>query len=192
MNILVIDNGTSYLEKIKALLADHKVIVQAGRGPLDLEALPFDLVILSGGHGNPVLRHEREYGGEMELVKSTSVAVLGLCLGFEIIARAFGASPRLLKAREKGILEIYPEVSDPLFRGLGSRLLVYESHRWAIDHVPDQLVSLATSRDGVEIIRHAQRPLYGFQFHPEMLVDETHGAKLFENLLDIVRSRKPE
>ena len=186
MNILVIDNGTTYLENIKGLLTGNTVVVRRWSDPSALQGVSADLVIFSGGHDIPVLGHEKEFEDEIEFVKNTHIPVLGICLGFEIIARAFGVLPKILTKKEKGIVEIYPKVSEPIFEGVGKGFLVYESHRWAIGRAPEEFVSLADSSDGVEIMRHKKRMIYGFQFHPEMLVEKTEGRRIFENFFRVV------
>lgn len=44
------------------------------------------------------------------------------------------------------------------------------------------------SKDGVEIIKHKQKIIYGFQFHPEMFPDQTQGDELFANLINLVQN----
>ena len=182
MKILIVDNGTSYLEKLKDLLVGHHLEVQEF-GEVDLgRAGGFDFIILSGGHEFPVMGNENKFEKEIELILAGDIPMLGICLGFEIIAHTFGASLRLQENREKGFVDIYPVISSPLFRGI-NHFQVYESHRWVVDSVPDELIEIGRSDDGIEMIQHRDAPIFGFQFHPEMFVDETVGGDIFRNLV---------
>ena len=62
-------------------------------------------------------------------------------------------------------------------------LKVYGAHNWKIDKVPENFIVLAESDNCIQIIKHKNREIYGFQFHPEMFIDETCGNEIFENLL---------
>jgi len=42
------------------------------------------------------------------------------------------------------------------------------------------------SRDGFEVIKHSTKPVYGFQFHPEMFEDKTCGDEIFKNTLGLL------
>ncbi|USN56518.1 MAG: hypothetical protein H6766_05815 [Candidatus Peribacteria bacterium] len=55
---------------------------------------------------------------------------------------------------------------------------VYEAHRYTIKELSKDLISLAQSSHGHEIIRHKEKPQRGFQFHPEANMDTTDGKEL--------------
>jgi carbamoylphosphate synthase small subunit len=50
-------------------------------------------------------------------------------------------------------------------------------------------VGLANSIEGIEIIKHKDKPIYGFQFHPEMFPNLSDGDELFANIVKIVQNR---
>ena len=182
MKILIVDNGTSYLGKLQDLLAGHHVEIEPFGGPGLDRAGGFDLIILSGGHEMPVMGNEALFEREIELIRQGDIPMLGICLGFELIAHAFGSTLQLMENGEKGIVEIYPSIKSRLFAGI-DKLVVYESHRWVVDEISEELVELARSDDGIEMIQHATAPIYGFQFHPEMFPDQTVGDDIFRNLV---------
>lgn len=183
MNILIVDNGTSYLPKLRDLLVGHVIEIKKF-GDVDLgHANGFDFIVLSGGHQFPVEGNEKKFKNEIEIIQNAKPPILGICFGFELVAHAFGARLILMKNKEQGIVEIAPSAESILFDGIDT-LRVYESHRWVVESLPHDLVELARSKDGIEIIQHRSRPVYGFQFHPEMFVDQTVGDTIFKNLFE--------
>lgn len=72
---------------------------------------------------------------------------------------------------------------DPLFDGMLTSIRVAERHRWCIVGLGAELVSLARSSFGHEIIRHKNKPIYGLQFHPE--IDPVHlgGDEILDRIL---------
>ena len=63
-------------------------------------------------------------------------------------------------------------------------VFVYESHRFVVDKVSEDIEILATSNDGIEFFKHKNKPIYGLQFHPEMFVDKTQGKEIFLKILE--------
>jgi GMP synthase (glutamine-hydrolysing) len=172
MKILLVDNGSRYINKLKKLSRATKTINwQKLNRKLYSQ---YDMIILSGGHLMPVLNHDLEFKKEIALIKKINKPIIGICLGSELIAHSFGAKLKLLKHKYRGKKTI-TEGED--------KFSVYESHRWVVKRLPSSLVSLAKSKDGVEIFKHKTRPIYGLQFHPEMLVRETSGRKIFEKII---------
>ncbi|HTE22205.1 MAG TPA: gamma-glutamyl-gamma-aminobutyrate hydrolase family protein [Candidatus Limnocylindria bacterium] len=107
------------------------------------------------------------------------VPILGICLGHQAIGLSFGASMRRNEEVEKGTITVEvmeDQQNDPIFTGLGKSFQVVSLH-WASISIKDapQLIRLARSLpDGDistgcenQIIRVANRHIYGVQFHPE-------------------------
>jgi GMP synthase-like glutamine amidotransferase len=187
MKILIVDNGSKYLSKLQSLTSAHDVTTKKYT-EIDVRAgNNYDLIILSGGHTFSVVGHEAEFEREINLIKNSTTPILGICLGFELIAYSYGATLIQLTDREKGVLHIEKITPDPIFGHL-SDLQVFESHRWIVTDVGAQILPLAGSVDGIEIIKHKVKLIYGFQFHPEMFRDQTRGGELFANLIKIVQN----
>jgi GMP synthase-like glutamine amidotransferase len=167
MNIFLVDNGSSFTPYLKELLSEFGIVSVHAYDELASEALESqDLLVLTGGHGLPVLWHEKEYHNEAKLIKNHKGPIIGICLGFELIAHLYGAHLHFLDERHKGEVKIQltPEgehLSD------SKELTVFESHHWSVRELEKPLVSLATSKDGVEIFKHKDKPIYGLQFHPD-------------------------
>ncbi len=185
MKILLVNNGTSYLAGLKDLLLGLPFLT-VNYGQLGaIDARDFDAIILSGGHDLPVRGSEKFFEKEMQLIRESQKPLLGICLGFELIASAFGLELELMDTKENGIINIKTSKYDPIFSGIES-FKVFESHRWVVKETNEDLIALAYSKDGIEVIKHKTLPIYGVQFHPEMFVDQTCGEKIFRNFLKII------
>lgn len=171
MKVLLVDNGTKHLDFLEKLAADgganavQKVRVHDLKPGAENSA---DLVILSGSSYFPVIDNEDYYAEELELIKRGLKPILGICLGCELIAHAFGCKlAQMLEAENQNWIRLEPLRPDPINEILRSAK-VYESHKWAIVELGPEIEALATSKDGYEIIKHRAKPIYGLQFHPEL------------------------
>jgi len=183
MKTAIIDNGSMHLHALRALVPNADVFPYSRFTPRYLDA--YDVVILSGGHAISVRRHMKEFAREIEFVRRREKPLLGICLGFEIIAAAFGGALKEMPGRETGIVKIHGTASDPILHN-AENISVYEGHRWALSEAPKELACIAYSRDGAEIIRHRAKPIYGLQFHPE-ISRRNDGQQVFENFLKIAK-----
>lgn len=187
MHFLIIDNGTSYIDKIKLLLNKNSFeIFNFNDESLSSDLSRFDAVILSGGHVLTLNDHVYDFSKEINIVLNSNLPIFGICFGFQLIASVFGATLIEMKSLEKGIIEINKNSDDILFEGVDN-FEVFENHRLVIKNVSDKLVALAYSKDGIEIIKHIDKPIYGVQFHPEMYVNETCGDEIFRNFIKIIK-----
>ena len=165
MKILIVDNHSKNSSKIPRLFAGHNVSVCDCDNFNIEKTKDFDLVVLSGGtHVSAAESTKKAYGLEVEFIKTTKKPVIGICLGCQLIAKAFGGKLGKLEKRSHGIYEIK--------RGETS-YKVYESHKYAIQKLPPQFDLIAKSETGAEIIKHKTKPIYGFQFHPEVFPRKT-------------------
>ncbi len=184
MKILIIDNGTSYIKKLEKLFKGHEISVVNFDSVSVKQAKQFDLIVLSGGHKYSVLNHQNKYRSELEIIKKANKPILGICLGFELIALNYDCQLKRLRVKEKGIISI-ELIPDDITKDLKT-IKVFENHRWVIKD-PGKLISLGSSKDGIEIIKHKTKPIYGLQFHPEMMRSNTTSRKLFSNILKTLK-----
>lgn len=189
MKVLLIDNGTTLLEKLCTLIPGDEIVHR----PNDIkisDSKNFDLIILSGSKDLTVKYDQEYFKKEIELIKISKIPLIGICLGCELIATAFGGTIKRLDERHSGIRDI-TAVSDNKILALekGESYKVYEGHRWIIDTAPQNFDVLATSDEGPEIIKHNTLPIWGFQFHPENLTDQTEGDEIFLNLFSKLASK---
>lgn len=181
--ILVINNGTIHLKKLLSLLPEEVTVVDYTNitPPQIREA---DIFILTGSSTLPVRGNEKVFSKETGIILSSGKPVIGICLGCELIATAFGATLKSLGQKRQGLINIVATPSKDHILEAGRNFSVYEGHKWAIDSLPLEIFDiLAQSPDGPEIIKHRTLPLWGFQFHPEHMTDETLGDEIFLNIL---------
>ena len=179
MKILLIDNGTKLLKKLEVLIPGVEVVKKFGNiNPWDTDE--YDLIVLSGSVGFSVLYNHNKFQKEINLIKSSTKPIIGMCFGCELVAYAFGGELKELSYRDKGIREIHI-IDRKLFKK--KTIKVYEGHRWVVSKLPPHFKVIAKSDEGIEAIKHETLPIYGFQFHPENFVDEAEGDELFLQLL---------
>ena len=137
----------------------------------------FDGLVVLGGPQSAGDDEENSYFPRLiEAIREFHAAdkpVLGICLGGQLIARAFGA-----RVYDQGTFDFgFGAVSitkagqdDPLFRGMDAELLLMQSHRDAFD-VPEGGTELARDAAGLAQGFRLGRATYAFQFHPEVTAD---------------------
>ncbi len=179
MQILLIDNHTTLLKKLEQLIPEH-CIEHVCEDLKNIDGNAFDLVILSGGSKFEIVGNENNLRDEMRIIRETMKPIIGICYGCEVIATAFGGT--LEKGpSHKGILDIDIVYPDEIFQSR-RHLRVYENHRWLMKALPKNFIPLAQSPHGYEAIKHHERLIYGFQFHPEQFIEQTDGDEIFLNL----------
>lgn len=189
MNCLIIDNKTKAIDKLTALLKtfDIEYFVTSFDSIHEVPLEDFDFYILSGGNSNSSAKDDFVYFEELNLIKNTTKPLLGIGLGFHLICVAYGSTLEVRGERIESIIDIEITDQDRIFNKLSETLPVSEAHRWVVTNVSDELNVLAKSKYGIEIIKHKKRPVYGFQFHPELLPEKTMGDELFGNFLSYVK-----
>ncbi len=116
--------------------------------------------------------------------------ILGICYGHQLIASMLGGEVRRGKG-EYGRVTIRIVKRDPLFREWGEQELVWMSHADYVAKLPPELEELAVSEDTgyIAAFRHRSKPIYGVQFHPEV-VHTPRGKILLKNfVIDIAGCR---
>lgn len=183
MSVLLIDNGTTLLDKLKKLIPGEEVVKVWNE--FEGDARGHELAILSGGSQIELVGNEEKFEKEFQFIKNSRIPIIGICFGCELLAVAFGGTLKKLGNKHKGIKEI--SLTDTEHFGSKSLISVFENHSWIIDVLPSEFEVLAESTDGPEAIKHKKRPIYGLQFHPENFVDKTEGDELFLNLLQAIK-----
>ena len=186
MNILLIDNNTSHIQELSTELSTYADNVQIKRfNEVDYAHLEnIDLVILSGNSGIPYKSQKEAFDKEMEFIRSGKIPVIGICFGLKLIVYAFGGHAQKLEEKEQSIMKIEVIEADPIFENK-KFFEVFEAH---LSYIPAnelgaELIPLAKSEIGIEIVKHPTKPVYGFQFHPEVHVEKNEGYKLLKNAI---------
>jgi anthranilate synthase/aminodeoxychorismate synthase-like glutamine amidotransferase len=143
----------------------------------------YDAVVISPGPGRP-----DEAGISVDLVRRTAgrVPLLGVCLGHQAIARAYGG--RIVPAPTLVHGKISPVFHDGrrIFDGMPQPFKATRYHSLTVDRgsLPRQLeVSAGTAGGVIMGLRHVELEVEGVQFHPESILT-AHGKRLLGNFLD--------
>ncbi|RMG15394.1 MAG: aminodeoxychorismate/anthranilate synthase component II [Planctomycetota bacterium] len=138
-------------------------------------------IVLSPGPGGPP-----EAGICVELVRAAAargIPLLGVCLGHQCLAAAFGGRVREARRPLHGRASLVRHDGRGIFRGLPSPLRAARYHSLAVDPaaLPACLEPSAWAEDGTLMaLRHRRRPLVGLQFHPESYLSP-EGEALLRN-----------
>ncbi|MCE0492190.1 aminodeoxychorismate synthase component II [Pantoea sp. Mb-10] len=188
--LLLIDNYDSFTWNLYQYFCELGADVQVVRNDaITLEAmaaLPLSHLVISPGPCTP-----DQSGISLDAIRHFAgrVPILGVCLGHQAIAQAFGA--RVVRAREvmHGKTSVIQHTGQGVFRNLNQPLTVTRYHSLVVERasLPAEFDVTAWSlRDGEpdEIMgfRHRTLPLEGVQFHPESILSE-QGHQLLANFL---------
>ena len=187
MKILVFDNYDSFtynlVHAVKKLgYADVEV---HRNDQIALEDIArFDKIILSPGPGVP-----SESGILLDVIKTyaPTKSILGVCLGEQAIAEAFGGKLINLSEVHHGISSMVNVLADDvLFKGLAKQLEVGRYHSWAVEKssLPESLTITAVDEEGMIMgLAHKTYDVRGVQFHPESVLTPD-GEKMLKNWLE--------
>lgn len=183
--ILVVDNYDSFVFNIVQYLAQlgaECTVLRNDQVRVE-EADVFDGVLISPGPGTP-----EEAGVSVELVKhcaSTGKPLLGVCLGHQAIAVAFGATVSRAPELLHGKTSLINHQSQGVLQGLPEPFIATRYHSLAVEKesLPAELEITGSTESGVVMaIKHRTLPIEGVQFHPESVLTEG-GHRLLANWL---------
>jgi anthranilate synthase component 1 len=188
--VLLLDNYDSYTYNVRQYLVNlgAEVVVMRNDVPVRelIQAKP-DFLVVSPGPHTP-----REAGLSVEAMRyfpEHGVPSLGICLGHQALAAAFGGEVERHKAVH-GKLSAIEHDGRTIFEGLPNPLKAMRYHSLVANMpLPDALERSAfvVEGDGQKItmaIRHTQLPAEGVQFHPESFYTPS-GSKILENFLQV-------
>jgi len=187
VSVLLIDNYDSFVHNLARYLRELGQPVEVRRNDaIDLDAIAAarpSHVVISPGPCRP-----EQAGISLEVVRrfAGEIPLLGVCLGHQCIAQAFGG--RVLRADRvmHGKTSAVTHDASGLFNGVPSPFRATRYHSLVAEpgSLPADLEVTARSDDGVIMaIRHRRLPVAGVQFHPEAVLTE-HGHRLLGNFLD--------
>jgi para-aminobenzoate synthetase component 2 len=183
--VLVVDNYDSFVYNLVQYLGQLGVDVTVRRNDeVDFSTLSdFDGILISPGPGTP-----EAAGQSIELVKYAAghqIPLLGVCLGHQAIAVAFGATVSRAPELLHGKTSIVHHTNKGLLQDLPSPFTATRYHSLAIepDTLPEELEVTGRTDSGVVMsIEHKSLPISGVQFHPESVLTE-HGHQMLGNWL---------
>ncbi|MFJ4079498.1 anthranilate synthase component II [Streptomyces iakyrus] len=191
MKVLLVDAYDSFVHIIdrylRSLGAATEVVRSGSRSPRELTELAPDAVVLGPGPGHPV------GSGHVELVHTFAgrVPLLGVCLGHQAVALAYGGQVTVAEHLMHGRTSTLSHDGAGVFRGAPDEPVVTRYHSLVVrEPLPDVLEVTARSTDDGYVmgLRHRTLPVEGVQFHPESV--ETHdGLAMLDNFLDLAAGR---
>jgi anthranilate synthase component 2 len=186
MKILVIDNYDSFVYNLVYLLKELGADVDVFRNDkITLEEVgKYDQILLSPGPGIPA-----EAGIMMDLLKEykSTKKILGVCLGHQAIAEAFGSELQNMGEVLHGVTTECQVIdsTERLFSDIPARFEVCRYHSWTVipGSMPTDLKITAQDDKGYVLAEaHQQYDVRGVQFHPEAYLTQ-HGLQMIKNWL---------
>jgi len=193
MKVLIVDNYDSFVynlyQAIGELGADPSVHRNDGITLEDARRLAPDAIVLSPGPGHPT--NARDFGVCADILRDLSVSTptLGVCLGHQGIATAYGGKVEHATRILHGKTSAVRHDGRTIFEGLPNPMTAGRYHSLAIvrESLPHVLEVSATADDGeVMAVRHRRHPVEGVQFHPESILTP-EGPALLRNFLEGAR-----
>ena len=189
--ILVVDNYDSFVYTLNGYLlqlgAETTVVRNDAFSADDAAAViaEYDAVLLSPGPGTPA-----DAGVSIPIVKAvleSGQPLLGVCLGHQAIAEAMGAVVTHADELMHGKTSLIDHDGSAFYDGVPEPFTATRYHSLAIvdSTVPDDLIVTSRTAGGVIMgVKHADRPIYGVQFHPESVLTEG-GYRMIGNWLAV-------
>lgn len=186
--ILMIDNYDSFTYNLVQMLQTNQEAVQVWRndqiGQTEMEGLGPSALVISPGPGSP-----KQAGISLSAIHhfAPQIPILGVCLGHQSIAEAFGGrvirAGRIMHGKTSLIFHdgrsIYQSLPNP-FEAIRYHSLIVEK-----DSLPDCLEICAYTQQGeIMGLRHLKYPVEGVQFHPESILT-TVGEQIIHNFLNM-------
>jgi GMP synthase (glutamine-hydrolysing) len=179
--VLILDFGSQFTQLIARRIRERHVYCEIHPHTMDLEAIEaWDPagIVLSGGPSSVL-----DEGAPMvdPAVFELGRPVLAICYGLQLLAHRLGGLVEKADDREYGRALLKVEADDVLFADLpgGAERVVWMSHGDVVLRLPPGYRVLGTSESSpFAAVRHAEKPIWGVQFHPEVAHTEGGGQML--------------
>lgn len=204
--LLVADSYDSFTHNLIQLIEQHQgyayTVVKTDQIDLD-KVINYDKILLTPGAGLP-----KESGSLLELIKhyAPTKSILGVCLGHQAIAEAFGASlyqlPQVLHGLSQTMQQTPASNPSRVFAGLSDKIQIGLYHSWVVHphslpsslevtgilaKINSPLPQLRTAPMPnfplIMAMQHRQYDVHGIQFHPESVMTP-RGRTILYNWLD--------
>jgi GMP synthase (glutamine-hydrolysing) len=186
--ILILDFGSQYTQLIGRRVREQHVYCEIHPGDLDAAAVAaFEPsgILLSGGPASVLDDDSPNVApGVLEL----PVPILGICYGLQLLVERLGGRVEPADDREYGRAQLSIDVSDRLLGEAGPEAarVVWMSHGDRVLELPAGFEVIAHSAGSpFAAIRHQDRPIWGLQFHPEVVHTEGGGEVLRRFVRDV-------
>ena len=190
--ILLIDNYDSFTYNLVHYVEELDFDVEIYRNDKislnKIKRLNPKKIIISPGPCTP-----NEAGISINLIKKfyKDIPILGVCLGHQAIAQAFGA--KIVKAKKimHGKVSTMTNLGSRIFSGIPKKFYATRYHSLVIQNntLPNDFKIISDTIDnGKKVImgiEHNQYPCFGVQFHPESIATNPFGKKIIKNYLKL-------
>ena len=184
--IVMIDNYDSFTYNLVQYLEQIGTAVHVVRNDVfsisDLVSWNPEGIVISPGPGRP-----ESAGLSLSVINhfSGKIPILGVCLGHQAIAAAFGGKVVSAKRLMHGKTSMIHSDEKTIYKGIRNPFEAMRYHSLAVsrEHFPECLTISSESEDGeIMGIRHREHPTEGIQFHPESIMTRV-GKRLLRNFL---------
>jgi len=185
--MLVLDFGGQYCHLIGRRIREQGVyseIVPHDITPDDIVRLGQKLhikgLILSGG---PSSVYETNAPQIDSRILELNLPIMGLCYGHQLIARIARGKVKPAACKEYGIAKVTIDKTVGVLEGLSEKERVWMSHGDTVYSLPPEFEVLAHTKScPVAAFRHKEKPIYGLQWHPEVIHTE-NGIRMLRNFI---------
>ena len=188
--ILLIDNYDSFTYNLVQYFGELGETLLVRRNDAitleEIEQLAPDYLVISPGPCTP-----KEAGISVEAIQAFAgkIPILGVCLGHQAIAEAFGGDVVHAERLMHGKTSRIQHDGKGLFRDVPQQTVVTRYHSLAVkrDTLPSVLEITAETAEGeIMALRHRTLPIEGVQYHPEAILTE-HGKMMIRNFIEEYR-----
>ena len=193
MRLLMIDNFDSFTYNLVQYLRELGAVVDVVRNdctrPLPELLAEYDALVVSPGPCAPSQAGISIAALRLAGEPDTALPALGVCLGHQALAEAYGGRVTRATAPMHGKSSLVWHDGSPPFAGVPSPTEVMRYHSLIMDaaDLPEPLRVTARTSDGeIMGLAHRTLPIYGVQFHPESIATED-GKAMLASFLAVVR-----
>lgn len=188
--VLILDFGSQFTQLIARRIREEHVYCEIHPFNISMDkirAINPPAIILSGSPSSVIENGPQCDKGVFEL----GVPVLGICYGMQLTSYVCGGKVEKGEKREYGFAELLIDKTDAILQAIPDKSVVWMSHGDKVSAIPSNYTRLAhTDNTEFAVMRHNDKPIYGVQFHPEV-VHSVFGKTFIRNFLFSVAHCEP-
>ena len=190
--VLILDFGSQYTQLIARRIREEHVYCEIHPYNITIDKikeLSPKAIILSGGPSSVI-----EDGPICdEAILKLDLPILGICYGMQLLAYKLGGKVVKGDKREFGYAELLMDSKeDAFFNNIPDKTTVWMSHGDKVVELPSDFIELAhTNNTEFAVMKHSKKPIYGVQFHPEV-VHTAYGRMFLRNFLFSIANLTPD
>jgi anthranilate synthase component 2 len=184
--IVLIDNYDSFTFNLYQYISEFTEVKVFRNDEITIEEirkLKPEGIVISPGPGRP-----EDAGISIDVIKNlgAEIPILGICLGHQAIAAAFGGTVLRAEKIFHGKSSKIQIRGNDIFEGISRRLEVMRYHSLVVEResLPEEIEVIGETVDDVIMaIKHKKLPIYGLQFHPESIFTPK-GKRILKNFVE--------